>query len=72
MQQAAASASPAAAATPQLGRRVPEPWRLLLLRGHSAVRRCCCVGCQVVSPFNAEGLLSDWDITTRLWQYALK
>jgi hypothetical protein len=27
---------------------------------------------QVVSPFTAEGLLGDWEITQRLWEYALR
>jgi hypothetical protein len=27
---------------------------------------------QVVSPFTADGLLGDWEITQRLWEYALR
>jgi actin-related protein len=36
---------------------------------------CCCRWrrCrQVVSPFNADGLLSEWDVVTRLWDHALR
>ncbi|KAF8055322.1 ARP4 [Scenedesmus sp. PABB004] len=29
-------------------------------------------GMDVVSPFNAEGLLEDWEATQRIWEYALK
>lgn len=27
---------------------------------------------EIVSPFSAEGVLSDWEMTTRLWEHALK
>lgn len=27
---------------------------------------------QVVSPFSAEGVLSDWDMAARMWDYALR
>lgn len=27
---------------------------------------------QVESPFTADGLLADWEITQRIWEYALR
>lgn len=27
---------------------------------------------QVVSPFNQDGLLEDWELVKRMWDYALK